>query len=480
MNFNKKLAVAVSGAVLLMAGQFALADSATDIVDALVSKGVLTEEEGKLITKGHKSKTDITPVVKTKDNALSLETADGNSSLQVNGRIHFDYRNYDYDDAIASTATTTGADTFDLRRARVGVKGKFGKYYSGEIVMNLLDQSKMSLDVGYLDVLWFEKAKFRFGQFKMPFSLEQLTSSNNVDFIERSFVDQQIPLKERGVQVFGSPRTGTTYAVAVSTGNAAADSLAAEAREADNAQDGVDVIGRGTVNLAEIAGDPKNNIYHLGLAFSTGNRLASHVDGNVGGDAVARTRGVTFLNLAVPTFGHTNFDPASKVNRLGLEAIVASGPFKLQGQYVRAGYSWAQSATAYHDPDINTGYLQATYTLTGETHAGRYKDGVLSGLKPTKAFDPDTFSGGAWELALRMGHFDATDYRGIGTVTPSTGALKAKDYTLGLMFVPNPNVRFMGNLTHTSFSDLLGTGPSVGGRAISNETALLFRTQLAF
>ena len=53
MNFNKKLATAVSGAVLLMAGQFALADSTTDIVDALVSKGVLTEEEGKLISKGH-------------------------------------------------------------------------------------------------------------------------------------------------------------------------------------------------------------------------------------------------------------------------------------------------------------------------------------------------------------------------------------------------------------------------------------------
>ena len=56
MIFNKKLAVAVSGAVLLMAGQFALADSTTDIVDALVSKGVLTEEEGKLISKGATSK----------------------------------------------------------------------------------------------------------------------------------------------------------------------------------------------------------------------------------------------------------------------------------------------------------------------------------------------------------------------------------------------------------------------------------------
>ena len=56
MKFNKKLAAAVSGSVLLMAGQVALADSTTDIVDALVSKGVLTEEEGKLITKGHESK----------------------------------------------------------------------------------------------------------------------------------------------------------------------------------------------------------------------------------------------------------------------------------------------------------------------------------------------------------------------------------------------------------------------------------------
>ena len=50
---QKKLVAAVSGAVLLMAGQVALADSTNDLVDALVTKGVLTEEEGKLLTKGH-------------------------------------------------------------------------------------------------------------------------------------------------------------------------------------------------------------------------------------------------------------------------------------------------------------------------------------------------------------------------------------------------------------------------------------------
>ena len=54
----KKLVAAVSGAVFLMAGQLALADSTNDLVDALVSKGVLTEEEGKLLTKGHKGEMD--------------------------------------------------------------------------------------------------------------------------------------------------------------------------------------------------------------------------------------------------------------------------------------------------------------------------------------------------------------------------------------------------------------------------------------
>ena len=40
---------AVTGALLFGFGANAMADSTTDIVNALVAKGVLTEEEGKLI-----------------------------------------------------------------------------------------------------------------------------------------------------------------------------------------------------------------------------------------------------------------------------------------------------------------------------------------------------------------------------------------------------------------------------------------------
>jgi phosphate-selective porin OprO/OprP len=92
MNFNKKLAVAVSGALILMAGHTVKADSTTDIVDALVMKGILTEEEGKLINKGHTSKTKVAPVVKEKDGAFILESANEANSIQLTGRMHLDYR----------------------------------------------------------------------------------------------------------------------------------------------------------------------------------------------------------------------------------------------------------------------------------------------------------------------------------------------------------------------------------------------------
>ncbi len=476
MKFNKKLAAAVSGSVLLMAGQVALADSTTDIVDALVSKGVLTEEEGKLITKGHTSKTNVTPVVKEKDGTFTLESANGQNNLSVNGRIHFDYRHFGYDDnGTNAAAEAKGSDTFDLRRARIGLKGKFAKYYSGEIVINAAGVSGSDIvDVAYLDVSWFEKAKLRFGQFKMPFSLEQLTSSNNIDFIERSFVDGQIPAKERGVQLFGEPAVGTTYAVAIETGHKGAENTSAGARELDNASDGIDLVGRFTANLAEIAGN-KDMVGHLGLAFSKGDQTLG-VDG-IGGSQKTRSRSdLAFFTPTTPTMGA--WDREVNRTRVGLEGAFAYGPFKIQGQYVNANYEFMTAASTSRDYDINTGYIQALWTITGEKHSDRYKAGVFGGLKPTKNFDPDTLSGGAWEVGFRYGKFDGKDYKDGGYL--SAGFATASDYTLGVKFVANPNVRFMFDYMRTEFDDQVSTGTTVAGKLISQEHAALFRTQLMF
>ena len=484
MIFNKKLVLAVSGAILLMAGQAVQADSTTDIVDALVMKGVLTEEEGRLITKGHTSKAEKTPVAKEKDKNFTIESANGENSISLTGRVHFDGRAYDYnrDDNVAiSAASGTGADTFDIRRARIGIKYKFGKYYSGEVTANTVGTTADVLDVGYLDVAWFEQAKFRFGQFKMPFSLEQLTSSNNIGFIERSFVDSFIPAKERGLQVFGEPVTGFTYALAASNGlNATGSSGTNPGNEQDIRVDNKDIIGRVTVNFAELMKN-KEAVFHLGGAFSAG-------DSPVGtGFGTFRTeaRGATYFTApALVSTNTANLDKTIDRKRFGLEFAAATGPFKIQTQYVKVDHSFQGSSAI--DADIKTYYVEGLWTLTGEKHADRYKAGAFGGIKPNKEFDASTFTGGAWELGARYSAIDANDFKDLtagGNITTApSGFTRVKGYTLGVKFLPNMNSRFMLEYVGTDFENpVAGTaGILVNGRNETQEKAVLFRTQFMF
>jgi phosphate-selective porin OprO/OprP len=299
MNFNKKLAVAVSSAVLLMAGQFALADSATDIVDALVSKGVLTEEEGKLITKGHTSKVSVTPVVKEKDGSFTLESANGRNSVSLTGRMHLDARwNDAYVDGVGIDRDTQSlADQFELRRARLGVKGKFANDFKYEVVGNL--PGTATIDVAFLDWAKFDAVQFRVGKFKQPFGLEQLTSSNNIALMERSYVDQTVPGKKLGIQVMGSPKAGFTYALSTFQPQDTELNIAGGDRASGAA--------RGTVNFAEIMGN-KEAIMHLGLAgvdteYNVGTSSTSQTGLT---DSVSATQRGTISSFRTPGRGVNN------------------------------------------------------------------------------------------------------------------------------------------------------------------------------
>ncbi len=71
---NKKIiSTAVSAVVLSMSG-VVFADTTEDLVNALVTKGVLTEEEGNLLSKGHD---------RLKRIPLSLKAKAVNSLLKV-------------------------------------------------------------------------------------------------------------------------------------------------------------------------------------------------------------------------------------------------------------------------------------------------------------------------------------------------------------------------------------------------------------
>ena len=127
MNFNKKLATAVSGAVLLMAGQFALADSTTDIVDALVSKGVLTEEEGKLISKGATSKAKADE--KANKSRISVGSFVDNATMYGDIRARYERR-----EGKGNSLLANNTEKAEVNRARykmtLGINTKSGNWYS--------------------------------------------------------------------------------------------------------------------------------------------------------------------------------------------------------------------------------------------------------------------------------------------------------------------------------------------------------------
>ena len=495
------VAATLAGSMLMGFGTSAMADSTDDILNALIAKGVLTEEEGALLLKGRTgekeaaaAKKDAAVSAKFKD-GLSFESGDGKFKAQINGRVHTDFRTFNYNEgknnasltagditnSIANSTSNALSDGFEVRRSRLGFKAAYKDYYEGEVVADLTDSSA-TIDVASLNIAWWKQAQFKMGIFKMPMNLEELTSSNNIDFMERSFVNGLAPGKEVGAMIHGTPFSGATYALAFSNGNG-------KTRETDMREDGKDIIGRVTANFAEIMGN-KDMVMHTGASFSQGDQyLGSAATAVSFGTARTEARGATFMTG--PTVaGATN--RTLDRSRLGFEAAVARGPFKVQAEWMKLNNEFS-STNADYDLDTKAWYAEALWTLTGEAYADAYKGGAFGALKPSKDFDPTTFKGGIWELGARFSQFDASDYNSpllaAGTTADSAvsvkskGFAKANSYVVGLKFLPTANTKLMLNFIKTDFNDVIGGatgGVIINNERVTGEKAINMRAQWMF
>lgn len=487
MNFKLKnlVAATLAGSLLMGFGANAMADSTDDIVNALIAKGVLTEEEGALLMKGRAgekeaaaAKKDTAINAKYKD-GISWESGDKANSIAINGRIQLDYRNFSDD-----SSKTGVADTFDVRRAYLSAKGTFAKYYEFAVVTDFAaadDASKNKsnqLDEAYINLHYWDQAQFKFGQFKMPFSLEEQTSSRFIDFQERSMVNAYAPAKEIGVMVHGTPTTGVTYGLALSTGEG---KNKIESTSLTAKQDGVDVIGRVTANFAEIMGN-KDNVYHVGAAFSNGD-LNSYSPSNS-----TEGRGEKFFSAAYTTGATGDIERT----RYGVEGALALGSVKLQSEWARTNVDGKTIAGASYNDDIDAWYAEALWLVTGEKYADSYKGGKFDRIRPLNDFNPEIGGKGmgAVEVGIRYSKLDAGDLNS-GAVkvnnqknmtavayaaAPSVSTTEADSWTLGLKWIPMPNWRFMANYVRTNYD----TPIKINNTKFDSEDAFTIRTQMDF
>jgi phosphate-selective porin OprO and OprP len=88
-------------------------------------------------------------------------------------------------------------DGFDIRRARLDLKGNVTPYFSYRVQADLADKPKL-ID-GFGEIKLTEYFNITAGQFKIPFSLENLASSNKLEMIDRSQVVEALVARGRDV-----------------------------------------------------------------------------------------------------------------------------------------------------------------------------------------------------------------------------------------------------------------------------------------
>lgn len=514
------LAVSVSIALGVAFAPVAHADALDNLIEKLKEKGVITEDEYKdvievregerAVAKKRRQETDEartkaedrakTEMVGNFSDGIRWESADKKNSIGLNGRMQLDYRSYGGDDALI-------ANTFDIRRAYLTVAGKFWDYYTFDLSADFAglvgsDQvtttttttctanpcnganpgsnisssststynarQKSQLDVAWFNVGWWQGAQFRFGQFKMPFSLEEQTSSRFIDFQERSVMNSLVPGKERGVMLHGTPLTGMFYGLAFSNGQGKNEN------ENNPVADGTDLIGRVGINIAEMVGQ-KNAVYHLAVGFSDGKIPAAATP-----SARTEGRGLQYFTTGAFTSNKADIDRT----RQGLEGAVAIGPVKFQAEYTKVNYGGTTAGASGVDFDrsIDAWYAAVNWAITGEPYAASYRNGAFGRLRPNNNFSPNGSGWGAWELGLRYSNFDASDFQLAATNPTGSGVLntgltnEAKAYTVGLKWLPTPNTRFLLNYIQTDF----GTPITINSIKAEDEKAITFRAQFDF
>lgn len=351
-------------------------------------------------------------------NGLRFTSPDKAFDLKLGARIQNDWAvlapNDDLQDAFSDRAGL-GTGT-EFRRARIQMSGTIYERLGFKVQYDFADSEVGFRDV-FIDVDELPAVgRLRIGHFKEPLSLEQITSSVNVTFMERSLLDALVPGRETGFMLQNTAlEERLTWAVG------AFRDTASDSGNGFSSDPLYSVTGRVT-GLPWFEDDGRR-LLHLGVAFSQRFR-----DENV-----VRYASRPEAHLA-PNFANTGDFAADEVRIVNTELALVHGPFSVQGEYNRVFADGAGGSVG--DPSFDAFYVQASYFLTGEHRPYKASEGAFDRVIPLQNFNREGGLG-AFEVAARFSRIDL-DSEGI-----SGGTLN--DGTLGINWYLNPNVRFTFN-----------------------------------
>ena len=338
--------------------------------------------------------------------APEFSSADGKFKFKVRGRLDADYNAINQDQSITGRPDVSAAE---IRRARIGVEGVVWTDVKYIVEVDFANDTPALKDAYAEYTGLADGLSLRAGHFKTPNSLEEMTSSNYLTFMERAaFVEAWGLDRLIGAGVIYN-QEHFTLAAGIFGPTASADEM-----WLDDVKTGAARLTVAPINR-EVNG--VNQVVHFGASWrgregAEDLRSPSSAQGGSAGTLNPyndqffryRARGAD-LHLAdrfVSTPQIFNQD-----NFWGLEAAVVLGPWHVQGEYTQLEAEVA-SGFAGSDPTYPGWYVETGYFLTGETRP--YKDGAFQRVKVKNPVVWSKGGGwGAWQLAGRYDVLDLTD-----------------------------------------------------------------------
>ncbi len=325
----------------------------------------------------------------------------GTSKLRVRGRIDSDLL---WADQSAKNEEIFGqlADSDGLRRARIGIEGKWtpDTSYLAEIDLASGEVVLRDVHIGLGQVR--EGGEFRVGHFREPFSLEGSTSANSFALMERSSINQLDPARNWGLGYYRcTADENATFAIGFF--HAGTDGSDFQNGPGSNTA----ITARGTV-LPWYESDGRQ-LMHLGLAASV--RVPD--DGVFVISQGPRSPLLDLVDSTTSPFIPTLRIPAHSQQLVNIQWALVNGPFSMQAEWYGSLINQTGGAPVF----FHGSYLQAGYFLTGD-HRGYHREsgtfGAVTVARPVlpalSIHSKDAPRGlGAWEFTARMGYLDFYD-----------------------------------------------------------------------
>ena len=370
---------------------------------------------------------------------------DDHPSIRLGRGTHIDLRARFSGDVRDSDAPLPDEEigAFDIARRRIGVEGEIKNIFDFQVERELISGGDGWRDV-FLNYKQFDYAQVIVGKFKLPFSLDENTSSTNLDFANRSLAASFLaPGRDIGVQLHGrAAKRILRYEVGVFEH----DGRNARTNDVTRVTGGRTIAGRVRVEPFRHSKSPAREL-EIGAAF-TGSDVEEGIPG---------LRGRTVFDSA---FFRPDYLVGGRRQRRGIEAQWRPGPFSVKSEWIhvsneRLGLSVEDSDLS---PITSTGwYLSGTWAITGENKA--------SGLdRPKRPLPGGGF--GAVEVAARIERLEfKSDAAGqTPSTSPRADAILGnadRVLTLGANWYLNRWVKVQANFIRESIDNpVLGPLPS--------------------